>query len=151
MRGNIHNYRYSKSGELCTGIGGYMDYRHNPTRWSRCSVEDFQAYFSSVDKGNSICLGKILLILLLNIKKRNRKFCSIRISGSVFSLIGTVNDTVTSSTETNSPTSTLPPQTASSTNQSASTENPTTIRVTTIKGITILFFVTQTIFKTPCM
>ena len=56
--GNINRKRFSKNGEQCTGIGGYMDYRDNPTRWSPCSAEDFHAYFSGVDQGSSVCLGK---------------------------------------------------------------------------------------------
>ena len=46
--------RSTSTGELCTGIGGYMDYQPNPNKWSNCSVEDFKNYFSSVDA----CLGK---------------------------------------------------------------------------------------------
>ena len=56
--GNIYNPRYSKDGEPCTGVGGYMDYRANPSKWSRCSVEDFYAYFSSIHQRRSVCLGK---------------------------------------------------------------------------------------------
>ena len=51
---NTTHKRYSLIGELCTGIGGYMDYQPNPNKWSNCSVEDFRNYFSSVDA----CLGK---------------------------------------------------------------------------------------------
>ena len=40
-------HRYSSKGEDCTGIGGYMDYRQNPTKWSPCSVEDFNDYYKS--------------------------------------------------------------------------------------------------------
>ena len=29
--GNVNQNRYSSQGQLCTGIGGYMDYRANPT------------------------------------------------------------------------------------------------------------------------
>ena len=58
--GNINSHRYSESGENCTGVGGYMDYRNNPTKWSKCSVEDFHRYFSSIHQSwKSICLGKL--------------------------------------------------------------------------------------------
>ena len=57
--GNVNQNRYSSQGQLCTGIGGYMDYRANPTRWSPCSAEDFHAYFSAVSQGSSVCLGKV--------------------------------------------------------------------------------------------
>ena len=42
--------RYSSKQELCTGVGGYMDYYPNPNLWSKCSVEDFLAYYNSFDK-----------------------------------------------------------------------------------------------------
>ena len=54
MNENTTHSRYSSTGDLCTGIGGYMDYQQNPSRWSNCSVEDFRNYFSDVDD----CLGK---------------------------------------------------------------------------------------------
>ena len=40
--------KYASTGELCTGIGGYMDYRSNPTKWSACSVENYNTYYNSV-------------------------------------------------------------------------------------------------------
>merc|ERR1712038_1846177 len=45
--------KYSSTGELCTGVGGYMDYRSNPTKWSACSVEDYTTYYNSI---SSWCL-----------------------------------------------------------------------------------------------
>ena len=42
--------RYASTNELCTGIGGFMDYYPNPNLWSKCSVEDFLAYYNSFDK-----------------------------------------------------------------------------------------------------
>jgi len=36
------------NGQLCTNIGGYMDYTRTPTRWSPCSVGDFNRYHSWV-------------------------------------------------------------------------------------------------------
>ena len=53
--------RFSSQNEACTGIGGYMDYQPNPSRWSPCSVEDFTGYFESV---NTWCLTprKIFMI-----------------------------------------------------------------------------------------
>lgn len=39
--------RYSRrSRQRCTGIGGYMDYKKNPHRWSPCSKEDFASYYA---------------------------------------------------------------------------------------------------------
>ena len=55
--GNLNRERFSKKGEPCTGIGGYMDYRDNPTKWSPCSAEDFYAYFSAFDRPGYVCLG----------------------------------------------------------------------------------------------
>ena len=55
--GNLNRERFSKKGESCTGIGGYMDYRDNPTKWSPCSAEDFYAYFSAFDRPGYVCLG----------------------------------------------------------------------------------------------
>ena len=45
--------KYDSNGNLCTGIGGYMDYVSNPNKWSTCSVEDYTTYYNSV---NSWCL-----------------------------------------------------------------------------------------------
>ena len=40
--------RYDSKGQSCTGIGGYMDYASNPSKWSTCSVEDYTRYYNSV-------------------------------------------------------------------------------------------------------
>ena len=53
--GGISDTKYSASGELCTGVGGYMDYQPNFNRWSKCSVEDFTTYVNSV---NPWCLDE---------------------------------------------------------------------------------------------
>ena len=53
--GNLDDTRYSSTGESCSGIGGYMDYKSYPNKWSKCSVEDFQNYFARL---NEVCLGK---------------------------------------------------------------------------------------------
>ena len=53
--GGTWDTKYSASGELCTGVGGYMDYQSNPNRWSQCSVEDFTTYVNSV---NPWCLDE---------------------------------------------------------------------------------------------
>lgn len=37
-----------ENGELCTNIGGYMDYTTTPNKWSPCSVGDFTRYHSAV-------------------------------------------------------------------------------------------------------
>ena len=60
LQGNVSKTRYSNSGTLCTGVGGYMDYRENPNKWSKCSAEDFYRYFASVAQSRPVCLGKIL-------------------------------------------------------------------------------------------
>merc|ERR1711936_457066 len=54
--GGTSDTKYSASGELCTGVGGYMDYQSNPNRWSQCSVEDFTTYVNSV---NPWCLDEL--------------------------------------------------------------------------------------------
>ena len=43
--------RYSSAipPEDCLQSKGYMSYDSNPKKWSPCSVEDFTAYFQSVD------------------------------------------------------------------------------------------------------
>lgn len=51
--GMYHDFTNSRgnkyeNGELCTNIGGYMDYTTSPTRWSACSVGDFNRYHSWV-------------------------------------------------------------------------------------------------------
>ena len=60
LQGNVSKNRYSNSGTICTGVGGYMDYRENPNKWSKCSAEDFHSYFASVSQSRPVCLGKIL-------------------------------------------------------------------------------------------
>ena len=60
LQGNVSKNRYSNSGTLCTGVGGYMDYRENPNTWSKCSAEDFHRYLASVAQSRPVCLGKIL-------------------------------------------------------------------------------------------
>ena len=37
------NPRYDSVGNLCTGIGGVMDYYGEVFQWSTCSVEDFES------------------------------------------------------------------------------------------------------------
>ena len=45
--GNTNSQRY-EGGQLCTNVGGIMDYRSNPYRWSACSVGDFTRYYNRV-------------------------------------------------------------------------------------------------------
>ena len=42
--------KYTSTRELCTGVGGYMDYQPSPNIWSACSVEDFEKYYNHLDK-----------------------------------------------------------------------------------------------------
>ena len=55
--------KYDSNGVLCTGIGGYMDYRSNPSKWSTCSVEDYTKYYNSVTPW---CLSPRMLIFSMN-------------------------------------------------------------------------------------
>merc|ERR1711981_1189431 len=48
--------KYDSNGNICTGIGGYMDYQPSPNKWSTCSVEDFTRYYNSV---NPWCLEEL--------------------------------------------------------------------------------------------
>ena len=52
------NPRFDSKNNPCTGIGGYMDYYGEETRFSTCSVEDFTKYYNNViqDKGGCFCL-----------------------------------------------------------------------------------------------
>ena len=54
--GDSRNERFSSKFPWipCTNVGGYMDYRLSPNKWSDCSVEDFTEYYNSVD---SWCLA----------------------------------------------------------------------------------------------
>jgi len=56
--GNPNSYRFSSTGEACTAVNGYMDYRSNPNRWSPCSVEDMTRYYNQVGPDNygSTCM-----------------------------------------------------------------------------------------------
>ena len=58
---NPKDKRFSSKTNLCTGIGGYMDYPLYPNKWSDCSVEDFTDYFNSLD---SWCLDRSMLFVL---------------------------------------------------------------------------------------
>ena len=40
--------RFDSIGNLCTGIGGLMDYQSSPDKWSPCSNEDIGAYLRYV-------------------------------------------------------------------------------------------------------
>jgi len=40
--------RKADNGQTCTGVGGYMDYRPNPNKWSQCSREDFTKYYNYI-------------------------------------------------------------------------------------------------------
>jgi len=40
--------RFTRSGEKCTKIEGFMDYYGKTTKWSACSVQDFTDYYNSV-------------------------------------------------------------------------------------------------------
>ena len=42
--------RFDSKKNSCSGIGGIMDYVNEKSRWSTCSVEDFNAYVSSMAK-----------------------------------------------------------------------------------------------------
>ena len=54
----VNGPRFSSTSKPCTSIGGYMDYLANPNKWSPCSVDDFTAYFNSV---NPWCLTECKL------------------------------------------------------------------------------------------
>ena len=41
--------RFDSKGNPCSKIGGIMDYYGASNIWSTCSVEDFTAYYNSVD------------------------------------------------------------------------------------------------------
>jgi len=45
---NSRGNRY-ENGQLCTNVGGYMDYTQTPTKWSDCSVGDFTRYYNFVN------------------------------------------------------------------------------------------------------
>ena len=50
--------RFAKKDKApCTAVGGYMDYRENPNKWSPCSVEDFTTYYNNImDFDKKFCL-----------------------------------------------------------------------------------------------
>ena len=48
FRGGNINSRKFENGQLCTNVGGIMDYRTNPTQWTACSVGDFVRYYYAV-------------------------------------------------------------------------------------------------------
>ena len=49
--------RTAKNGDACTGVGGYMDYRPRPKKWSQCSVDDFTSYYNrETSNGKNWCL-----------------------------------------------------------------------------------------------
>ena len=61
--GDNNRKRYSKSGQLCTGVRGTMDYDannganfHNNAKWSECSNEDWRADFNRNGGSNGYCL-----------------------------------------------------------------------------------------------
>ena len=70
--------RYSSLNEDCLHSKGYMSYDSNPKKWSPCSVEDFTAYFRTVDNW---CLSTRKITLKLNMLKCELyillKMCSI--------------------------------------------------------------------------
>jgi hypothetical protein len=45
--GNVNSAR-NEGGQPCTNVGGIMDYRSNPNKWSPCSVGDFTRYYQAV-------------------------------------------------------------------------------------------------------
>ena len=55
FNGNPSNNRYTSDGQLCTGVGGFMDYQNVDTNWSPCSKEDFNNYANSL--GAFFCLN----------------------------------------------------------------------------------------------
>jgi hypothetical protein len=85
--------RYSSTGADCTDVGGIMDYTNTKTRWSPCSVEDFNAYFNSMggqtgefclatNNGNNkivkkkfILKTKLFFFELFFLNKSNLLFC----------------------------------------------------------------------------
>ena len=64
---NTGGNKFDSKGQACTGIGGYMDYVSNPTKWSTCSVEDYTKYYNSVQPW---CLTPRKLLLLNYLCKR---------------------------------------------------------------------------------
>ena len=51
------NPRFDSKKNPCSGVGGIMDYFNEKSRWSPCSVEDFNAYVNSLEK---FCLEPIV-------------------------------------------------------------------------------------------
>ena len=57
--GNVLYNRYADEDEteLCTGVGGYMDYFNDPNQWSKCSVNDFTTYYNdAIELSGEFCL-----------------------------------------------------------------------------------------------
>ena len=45
--------RYDSIGNICTGVGGIMDYDLFVEKWTQCSREDFEAYFRYIRSEDS--------------------------------------------------------------------------------------------------
>jgi len=53
----MSNPRTADNGQACTNVGGYMDYRPNPNKWSQCSIEDLTKYYNNVrTQSGQFCL-----------------------------------------------------------------------------------------------
>ena len=68
LTGSYNGKRYSKSGQLCTGVKGTMDYGknnggqyHNQAIWTRCSNEDLREHYNKEGGSTGYCLlpGKL--------------------------------------------------------------------------------------------
>ena len=49
--GNWKSPRFAHDSSPCTNVGGIMDYRSNAKKWTKCSADDFAAYYGQVIAG----------------------------------------------------------------------------------------------------
>ena len=54
---DVNAVRRDSQGNSCTKIGGVMDYYGTVSKWSTCSVEDFQSYFNRVSASGTFCMA----------------------------------------------------------------------------------------------
>ena len=74
LTGSYNGKRYSKSGQLCTGVKGTMDYGknnggqyHNQAIWTKCSNEDLKEQIIAEDSWKKSYVTKLLSGLSMTI------------------------------------------------------------------------------------